>query len=294
MKLIKKPLIKWTGSKRFQAKEIIKYFPKIIETYYEPFCGSCALTYELLYQIYLGNVSCKKIICSDINTDLINFYDLFLRDHDIIFNEYEKLFNNLMALNSIDEKKNFYFNIRNKFNQLNYNNERTSLFYWLLRTCYNGLVRYNSKGEFNSSYHLTRNGIKPYELKKIFDSWIFLINYFQVNGGNIYFYNKSYEDILINVSNNDFIYFDPPYYNTKGMYLFNNFNIDIFFKNLQELNKKSIKFILSYNGKRGSNDININIPDFYIHHLYIKSGNSSFNKLKNKNIDVFDSLYLNY
>ena len=78
------------------------------------------------------------------------------------------------------------------------------------------------------------------------------------------------------------------------MYLFNNFNIDIFFKNLQELNKKSIKFILSYNGKRGSNDININIPDFYIHHLYIKSGNSSFNKLKNKNIDVFDSLYLNY
>lgn len=293
MKLSNIPLIKWTGSKRSQSKEIIKYFPKNINTYYEPFCGSCAITYELLNQIYLGNISCKQIICSDINVDLINFYNLFLRDKNIIFNEYEKLYNELINCKIIDEKKQFYFNIRDYFNSLNYNNDRTILFYWLLRTCYNGLIRYNKKGEFNSPYHLNRDGIKPNKLKSIFDSWNFLINYFMVNGGVIKFYNKSYDDILNDLSQNDLIYLDPPYNDTKGMYL-NKFDNKIFFNKLTQLNNNNIKFILSYDGMRGDNDKTLDIPNFYKRHIYIKSGQSSFSKLKNNNIDVFESLYLNF
>jgi len=293
MKLSNIPLIKWSGTKRTQAPDIIKYFPKNINNYYEPFCGSCAITYELLKQIYLGNISCKQIICSDINVDLINFYNLFLRDKNLLFNEYEKLFNELINCKYIDKKKDFYFNIRNKFNLLNYNDERTCLFYWLSRTCYNGLIRYNSKGEFNSSYHLNRNGILPEKLKLIFDSWHFLINHFISNNGVIKFYNKSYEDILIDLNENDFIYLDPPYYNTKGMYS-NKFDDIKFFNKLEELNNKNIKFLLSYVGIRGENNKTVEIPKFYTKHLYLKSGNSSFSKLKNNNIEVFESLYLNF
>ena len=42
------PVIKWSGSKRSQAKDIIKYFPKEIDTYYEPFCGGASVLRALL------------------------------------------------------------------------------------------------------------------------------------------------------------------------------------------------------------------------------------------------------
>ena len=293
MKINHIPLIKWTGSKRLQAKYIIEYFPKNINTYYEPFCGSCALTFELLYQIYLGNIKCKQIICSDLNTDLINFYNLFLNNKDMLFNEYEKLYNELINCKSIDEKKQFYFKLRDTFNALSYNDERTCIFYWLLRTCFNGLIRYNKNGIFNSSYHLNRNGIKPNKLKQVFDSWSFLINYFLNNGGIIKFYNESYDKIFNNVNTDDFLYLDPPYNDTKGMYYYS-FNNDNFLNDLINLNNKNVYFALSYNGIRGNINKTIDIPKFYKKHIYIEAGNSSFNKLQQKNIKVQDSLYLNY
>ena len=55
--------LKWTGSKRYIAKEIISYFPKKIDTYYEPFCGSASILIELLQ----SDIKVKKYIISDIN-----------------------------------------------------------------------------------------------------------------------------------------------------------------------------------------------------------------------------------
>jgi DNA adenine methylase len=51
LKYSEKPIIRWSGSKRNQAKEIIKYFPKNIDTYYEPFCGGASILYRLLISI---------------------------------------------------------------------------------------------------------------------------------------------------------------------------------------------------------------------------------------------------
>ena len=42
------PVIKWSGSKRSQSQEILKYFPKNIQTYYEPFCGGCSILMALM------------------------------------------------------------------------------------------------------------------------------------------------------------------------------------------------------------------------------------------------------
>ena len=72
------------------------------------------------------------------------------------------------------------------------------------------------------------------------------------------------------------------------------FNDIKFFNKLEELNNKNIKFLLSYVGIRGENNKTVEIPKFYTKHLYLKSGNSSFSKLKNNNIEVFESLYLNF
>ena len=59
------PVIKWSGSKRSQASEIIKYFPKEIDTYYEPFCGGCSVcgnvdnTYEVPSDLYSQHLYIK-------------------------------------------------------------------------------------------------------------------------------------------------------------------------------------------------------------------------------------------
>ena len=62
----KQPVIKWSGSKRLLADEIIGYFPKNIKTYYEPFLGGGSI---------LLNLNPNKAICVDINTSLIDFWN---------------------------------------------------------------------------------------------------------------------------------------------------------------------------------------------------------------------------
>ena len=104
---------------------------------------------------------------------------------------------------------------------------------------------------------------------------------------------ESYEDILVDVKEYDFIYMDPPYNNTKGMY-FCNFDSDKFFDKLFELNDRNIKYIVSYDGLRDEDNKTGKIPKFYDRHLYIDSGYSSFSKLKNESIYVKESVYLNY
>ena len=42
------PVIKWSGSKRSQAENILTYFPREIDTYYEPFCGGASVLRRLL------------------------------------------------------------------------------------------------------------------------------------------------------------------------------------------------------------------------------------------------------
>ena len=65
------PVIKWSGSKRSQANDIISYFPKEIATYYEPFCGGASILRALLD----SDIKVHHYVASDLNKDLI---DLFL------------------------------------------------------------------------------------------------------------------------------------------------------------------------------------------------------------------------
>ena len=62
------PVIKWSGSKRSQAKNIVSYFPREIDTYYEPFCGGCSVLRALLE----SDIKVKNYVCSDINEGLID------------------------------------------------------------------------------------------------------------------------------------------------------------------------------------------------------------------------------
>jgi DNA adenine methylase len=270
------PIIKWSGSKRSQAEHIISFFPKEIDTYYEPFCGGCSVLRALIE----SNIKVNEYICSDINLGLIELLRIIKNDPISLYNNYETFYEELNKDNDINRQKEYYNFIRNRYNE-----EKSPLdFLCINRTCFNGLIRYNSNGQFNSSFHLNRPGIEPKKLKKLLMEWSDL--FIEKNVG---FYTLSYEKWKPN--KNDFLYLDPPYNNTKGMY-YDNFDQNMFFEWLRQL---PCGYALSYDGKSGQKDNTYDIPkDLYDEHMYLASGNSSFKRIKeiDKNANVFESLYL--
>ena len=309
-KISKTPFIKWTGSKRKQAPEIVDKFPKKINTYYECFLGGGSVLHELLNRIYLGEITCNKIVCCDVNQDLINVFNIFKNKETRkkLLEYYSNLHYQLKKLADIENtpdlseqvKKSqvLYYQQRDKLNSLDWNDpERPYIFYWITRTSFNGLVRYNPKGKFNAPFHVAgRFGITPEELEKVFDSWGNVMD-----NVDIEFYCDSYNNVINKATVGDLIYMDPPYENTTGMYFCNGFDTNLFWKVLMTMNMREVKWLLSYDGFTGNEDRTADVPEIlYKQHIYINSGHSSFKKLKSKSRGmgdkdvVYDSLYLNY
>lgn len=278
-----KPVIKWSGSKRPMANEIVGLFPKEIGTYYEPFCGGASVTACLLEKVEENKIRVGKIVCSDLNSDLIGLWNKIKESPSEVSSHYRKLWEELNGCNNgIAEKKAYFEKVRNRFNE-----ERNPLdFLFLSRTCTNGLIRYNRKGSFNTSFHITRNGINPHSLDAIIYDW-----YGMLNKHNVEFRCCSFEDI--HPKEGDVVFCDPPYANTKGMY-FGGFDNKVLFKWLEGL---PCKWLMTYDGRSGEKDNTYEVPTgLYKEHLYLKSGNSSLRRVIAKENDtvVYESLYKNY
>ena len=268
------PVVKWSGSKRSQSEEIIKRFPKEINTYYEPFVGSASVLFQLLN----SNIKVNNYICSDINQDLINLWNYIINEPFYLINEYKTMWNELNSIEDIEKRKEYYYIVRNRFNK----NREPKDFMFLSRTCANGLIRFNSKGEFNTSFHFSRPGIDPIKLEKIINQWSELLN-----KNNVIFICQNYTNI--NAQLGDLIYLDPPYANTKGMYYG-----QIDYKQLWYfLSKQQASYVLSFDGKTGSKDMTYEVPcNLYDKHEYIYSGISGFGKIHKKQEYVSESLYI--
>lgn len=282
------PIIRWTGSKRYQAIAIVDNFPKEINTYYETFLGGGSVLGEYLLRLDNGHYKVNQIICTDINKDLIDVWNFIKQDPNKFVKEYSKFYEQFSPLD-YDKRKEFYNKVRDKFNKLkregDNSQERTILFYWLMRTCFNGLVRYDKNGNFNTSCHFTRHGMTPEKVSNIINEWSRLINKF-----NVQFKNISYKE-LTNITSKDIVYCDPPYANSGGMYDFGDFDNITFFDWLRQL---PCKYLLSYDGKSGDINNTYEMPqDIYTSHIYINSSQSGFKKLvKNETAEVYDSLYI--
>ena len=263
------PVIKWSGSKRSQLKTILSYVPKF-ETLYEPFVGSCAVTYA---------ISPFKGICGDIYKPLIEFWNAVKYSPKQLADSYEIRWSQLQ-----NDGYTTFYKIRDRFNKAP--NPEDLLF--LSRTCVNGLIRFNKNGEFNNALHHTRKGIDPNRLRKVIMEWSSKIQ-------GISFQNVDYRESTKNATSNDFIYLDPPYFNNKARYC-SDIDYDTFIEYLRDLNSRGIKYALSYDGYRGDKNYMVELPkDVYQRHIMIKSGPASFRKVIDKtNEAVYESLYLNF
>lgn len=255
------PVIKWTGSKRSQVVNILSHFPKEIDTYYEPFCGGASVLYGLLK----SNIKVNSYILSDLNQDLINLWNVIKSQPQVLGDYYEMLWTKLNEIDEVTWKSSYFNMVRDRFNK-----EHNPMdFFFLLRTCFNGMVRYSKDGKFNTSYHLNRNGMLPSKMKNIINEWSKLLN-----DNNIEFICCDYKEI--HPKENDFVYLDPPYNKTKGLYFGGIDNKELF----EYLGTLNCGYILSYDGFSGDKDSTVNVPrELFDEHLYISSGNSSFKRI---------------
>jgi len=268
--------IPYQGSKRNLADKILSYFPDESYNLIEPFAGSSAITIAAA-----THNKCKSFHINDINEPLMRLWQIIINNPDEISRKYEKIW-----LQQEGNEKNYYDEIREKFNR--YKNPEFLLY--LLARCVKASVRYNSNGEFNQSPDNRRKGKSP----KLMSEDIYMVSRLLKN--KILITSKDYEEIFINATQDDIIYMDPPYQGVCGARdsrYYSTINFDKFVSSLDNLNKRNISYILSYDGRTGNKNYGSILPsDLSLYHIEIDAGRSTQSTLLGKNDCTIESLYL--
>lgn len=224
-----RPFLKWPGGKRRLLPELITRLPDKFEIYHEPFLGGGALFFAL---------QPGKAVLSDINSELINAYE-------VVQNEVDELIESLQQ--HCYDKEHFY-SIRELDRSPDFELldpvEKAARTIYLNRTCYNGLFRVNSKGQFNTPFG-------RYSNPTICDAG----NLRSCAGAleQVTFKVSSFEEILDRVAPADFVYFDPPYVPISSTanfvgYARDGFSIEdqeTLLKVAKELDRRGVFFMLS-------------------------------------------------
>lgn len=226
------PIIQWVGGKKRILKHIHKYIPKHYGSYHELFLGGGALLFKLRHHTSYVN---------EINYSLINLYKIIIEDLENFISEISQLEYNYNSLN-VEEKKNMYNKIREEYNIIknNYNNNLrlAVIFIFLNRTCYNSLYRENLKGGYNAPFGCGKN--INFNIDNIRNVSMYL--------KNVNIYNNDFKENIKFIKKNDFVYLDPPYYNTFNSYhktKWTNENTLEVLKIFKDLTNKEVAVILS-------------------------------------------------
>ncbi|MBA4387649.1 MAG: DNA adenine methylase [Verrucomicrobia bacterium] len=264
------PIIKWSGSKRSMAPALSRLFPQG-GNFFDPFVGGGAI---LPYR------SPGPAFAGDIIEELIKLWQFIVTDPDGVADGYTKRWHRLQA-----EGHTAYYDIRSTFNR-----DRDPLdLLFLSRTCVNGLIRFNSNGDFNNSLHHTRPGIAPERLRGALLRW-------SMNLKGVTFRTADYRDTLSNAKKGDVVFLDPPYACNKGRYKIDTFNTDEFFNELERLNGIGVYWVLTFDGHAGKRFYEGGVPEGIANvRLAIPTGNSPFTRLMRTTLDaVVESVYLNF
>ena len=258
-----KPFLKWAGGKT----QLLPYIDGIISSYFhgrefvyiEPFVGSGALLFWVV-----GKYKPKRVVINDINSDLINVYEVVKNDVEnliLILREFEEQYHKLEG--EPDKKKEFYYSKRQLFNRRNSDKiTQAALFIFLNKTCYNGLYRVNRNNEFNVP-------IGRYSKPKICDE-LNLLNASRALK-DVIILNNDFEKTLEYACNETLFYFDPPYRPLSKTSNFNSYSYNEFddyqqkrlAKFCERIDSLGYKWILS-----NSDPKNINADDDFFDTLY--------------------------
>jgi DNA adenine methylase len=199
-----KPFLKWAGGKAQILENIKMKYPielgKSVSKYAEPFVGGGAVLFDIL-----SNYDMKEVYISDINRELILTYKTIRKNVDELISHLKHLEANYLPA-SEEKRKILYYQNRERFNALKIaydeSPEIVALFIALNKTCFNGLYRVNSKGEYN----VPQGG---YKSPRICDEEN--LNAISKKLRNVQVICGDYKESAQFIDDRTFAYFDPPY-----------------------------------------------------------------------------------
>ncbi|MBB1073359.1 Dam family site-specific DNA-(adenine-N6)-methyltransferase [Rhodoferax sp. 4810] len=201
-----KPLIKYRGGKSKDIQHLKAYIPPFTGRYIEPFVGGGALFFYL---------EPKQAIINDINAKLMAFYAGVKYDfhtlqqelakieklYTVNRNRFDELKSNNPDVRVPDDNETLYYQFRDMFNGLIERQYSEALLYFFInKTAYSGMIRYNAKGEFNVPYgryaHFNTSLVTTAHQRLL---------------ANTALYNLDYKNIFDLATVDDFMFLDPPY-----------------------------------------------------------------------------------
>jgi len=227
------PFLKWAGGKRQLLSIIRDYYPRSYNHYYEPFVGAGAVFLSL---------QSKKATINDLNRELINCYRVIKTDPEALYvlcQERKKRNNkeHFYSLRDLDRTDTF---------QELPPVERAARIIYLNKTCFNGLFRVNSQGQFNVPYG-------DYSNPTIIDHAVLLAVSTYLNENQVTILEGDYAHAVAGARKGSFVYFDPPYHPLSDTSSFTGYSMDGFGESEQirlkqlcdDLHKKGCQILLS-------------------------------------------------
>ena len=261
-----RPFVKWAGGKGSLIPQLNNFYPYelkngIIERYIEPFVGGGAVLIDILQKYDV-----QEAYAFDINIDLINSYNVIKNDVEDLITNLKQMETEYLQLEQ-EERKNYFYNKRDEYNNYTleeneHSIQRAAQFIYLNRTCFNGLYRVNKAGKFNVPMGSHKNPTICDEenlrnLSKLIQ--------------NVQFQYGDYKRSMEYVTENTFVYFDPPYrplnvtsgFTSYTKEDFNDENQKELAEFYRELNEQNAKLMLS-----NSNPKNTNKEDTFFDNIY--------------------------
>lgn len=226
------PVVKWVGGKRQLLDEIMPLIPTRMTMYCEPFLGGGAVLFAR---------QPKKAIANDLNADLMLVYEVIRDDVE----------NLILALQAHENEAKYFYKVRDlDRDKASYQGmskvQRASRVIYLNKTCYNGLFRVNSSGEFNTPFgHYKNPNIVNEPVLRAVNKYL--------KSDDIQLFCEDFAATLQRVPRGGFVYLDPPYDPVSDTANFTGYNSGGFDRAEQErlkqccddLTARGVKFLLS-------------------------------------------------
>ena len=184
---VARPVVKWAGGKQGLADRLVRSFPSNFSRYYEPFVGGASVLLTLLPD---------RAVIGDLNDWLLDTYNAIRADHGQVAKHLDELVNT----------RNEYERIR-KISPASLDlYQRAAQLIYLNKTCFRGLFRVNQTGQFNVPYGAYD---RRYYDRENLESVARCLAGVEIRSGD-------FERTLADVTRDDFVYMDPPYYKQGG------------------------------------------------------------------------------